>query len=255
MDENFVSHQIAPLVAKGQVKGVLEIFQRSRLAPDLEWLDFLETLSTQAAIAIDNAGLFERLQRSNLELSLAYDTTLEGWAHALELRDQETEGHTQRVTELTLDLARLMGVSDANLLHIRRGALLHDIGKMGVPDSILLKPGPLTPDEWEIMRRHPTYAYDMLSSITYLRQSMDIPRYHHEKWDGTGYPYGLKGEQIPLSARIFTVVDVWDALCTDRPYRPAWAKEKAKAYIRQQSGHHFDPQVVNRFEEMLGQES
>jgi putative nucleotidyltransferase with HDIG domain len=255
MDENFVSHQIAPLVAKGQVKGVLEIFQRSRLAPDLEWLDFLETLSTQAAIAIDNAGLFERLQRSNLELSLAYDTTLEGWAHALELRDQETEGHTQRVTELTLDLARLMEVSDASLLHIRRGALLHDIGKMGVPDSILLKPGPLTPDEWEIMRRHPTYAFDMLSSIAYLRQSMDIPRYHHEKWDGTGYPYGLKGEQIPLSARIFSVVDVWDALCTDRPYRTAWDKEKAEDYIRQQSGRQFDPQVVKRFEELLGQES
>jgi PAS domain S-box-containing protein/putative nucleotidyltransferase with HDIG domain len=255
MDENFVSHQIAPLVAKGQVKGVLEIFQRSRLAPDLEWLDFLETLSTQAAIAIDNAGLFERLQRSNLELSLAYDTTLEGWAHALELRDQETEGHTQRVTELTLDLAHLMGISDANLVHIRRGALLHDIGKMGVPDSILLKPGPLTPDEWEIMRRHPTYAFDMLSSIAYLRQSMDIPRYHHEKWDGTGYPYGLKGEQIPLSARIFSVVDVWDALRTDRPYRQAWGKDKAEEYIRQQSGHQFDPQVVKRFEEMLGQES
>ena len=253
MDENFVSHQIAPLVAKGQVKGVLEIFQRSRLAPDAEWLDFLETLSTQAAIAIDNAGLFERLQRSNLELSLAYDTTLEGWAHALELRDQETEGHTQRVTELTLDLARFMGISDANLVHIRRGALLHDIGKMGVPDSILLKPGPLTPDEWEIMRRHPTYAFDMLSSIVYLRQSMDIPRYHHEKWDGTGYPYGLKGEQIPLSARIFTIVDVWDALCTDRPYRPAWDKEKAEGYVRQQSGHQFDPQVVKCFEELLAQ--
>jgi PAS domain S-box-containing protein/putative nucleotidyltransferase with HDIG domain len=254
MDENFVSHQVGPLVAKGQVKGVLEIFQRSRLAPDLEWLDFLETLSTQAAIAIDNAGLFERLQRSNLELSLAYDTTLEGWAHALELRDQETEGHTQRVTELTLDLARLMGISDANMLHIRRGALLHDIGKMGVPDSILLKPGPLTPDEWEIMRRHPVYAYDMLSSITYLRQSMDIPRYHHEKWDGTGYPYGLKGEQIPLSARIFSVVDVWDALSTDRPYRAAWDKARAAEYIHQQSGHQFDPVVVKRFEEMLGQE-
>lgn len=252
LDENFVSHHIAPLVAKGQVKGVLEIFQRSRLEPDLEWLDFLETLSTQAAIAIDNAGLFERLQRSNLELSLAYDTTLEGWAHALELRDQETEGHTQRVTELTLDLARRMGIGDASLVHIRRGALLHDIGKMGVPDNILLKPGPLSPEEWEIMRRHPVYAYEMLSSIAYLRQSLDIPRYHHEKWDGTGYPYGLKGEQIPLSARIFAVVDVWDALCTDRPYRPAWNRDKAEEYIRQQSGQHFDQQVVERFMGLLG---
>jgi PAS domain S-box-containing protein/putative nucleotidyltransferase with HDIG domain len=251
MDEHFVSHQVAPLVAKGQVKGILEIFQRSRLAPDPEWLDFLETLSTQAAIAIDNAGLFERLQRSNLELSLAYDTTLEGWAHALELRDQETEGHTQRVTELTLDLARLMGTSDANLVHIRRGALLHDIGKMGVPDSILLKPGSLSPEEWEVMRRHPIYAYNMLSPIAYLRQSMDIPRYHHEKWDGSGYPYGLKGEQIPLSARIFAVVDVWDALSTDRPYRPAWDKPRVMDYIHQQSGLHFDPQVVKPFEDMI----
>lgn len=254
LDENFVSHHIAPLVAKGQVKGVLEIFQRSRLEPDPEWLDFLETLSTQAAIAIDNAGLFERLQRSNLELSLAYDTTLEGWAHALELRDQETEGHTQRVTELTLDLARRMGISDTNLVHIRRGALLHDIGKMGVPDNILFKPGPLSPEEWEIMHRHPLYAYEMLSSIAYLRQSLDIPRYHHEKWDGTGYPYGLKGEQIPLAARIFAVVDVWDALRTDRPYRPAWDRDKAEEYIRQQSGQHFDQQVVERFMGLIDRE-
>lgn len=147
-----------------------------------------------------------------------------------------------------------MGIGDANLVHIRRGALLHDIGKMGVPDNILLKPGPLSPEEWEIMRRHPVYAFEMLSSIAYLRQSLDIPRYQHEKWDGTGYPYGLKGEQIPLSARIFAVVDVWDALCTDRPYRPAWDRDKAEEYIRQQSGQQFDQQVVERFMGLIGRE-
>jgi putative nucleotidyltransferase with HDIG domain len=210
-------------------------------------LDFLETLGGQAAIAIENAQLFDHLQRSNLDLALAYDATIEGWSHALDLRDKETEGHTQRVTEQTVRLARALGIPDAELVHVRRGALLHDIGKMGVPDGILLKPGPLTEEEWVTMRRHPQLAYDLLAPITYLRPALDIPLCHHERWDGTGYPRGLAGEQIPLAARLFAVVDVWDALRSDRPYRERWTEEKTLEHIRSSVGTHFDPKVVELF--------
>jgi len=245
--EEFVAYYGVSLIAKGNLKGVLEIFHRSPIDTNQEWLDILEALATQTAIAIDNATLFNDLQRSNIELTLAYDTTLEGWATALELRDMETEGHSRRVTEMTLRLARTMGVGKEELGHVYRGALLHDIGKMGVPDSILLKPGPLNDQEWKIMRQHPVYARDMLASIAYLRSAMDIPYSHHEKWDGTGYPRGLGGKQIPLAARIFAIVDVWDALRSDRPYRKAWPDKKALAYIQEKSGKHFDPQVVEMF--------
>jgi len=245
--EGFVAYYAVPLIAKGQIKGVLEIFHREPLETDSEWMSFLEALAGQAAIAIDNAGLLDNLQRSNAELALAYDTTLEGWSRALELRDQETEGHSQRVTEMTLRLARALGFSDAALAHVRRGALLHDIGKMGIPNGILLKAGPLTDEEQALMRKHPVYAYELLLPVTYLRPALDIPYCHHEKWDGTGYPRGLKGEQIPLAARLFAVVDVWDALCSDRPYRPAWPKEQVREYVREQTGKHFDPKVVERF--------
>jgi len=249
--ENFIGYYAVPLVAKGQVKGVLEVFHRAPLNNiGGEWQGFLETLAGQAAIAIDNAQLFDGLQRSNTELVLAYDSTLEGWAKALELRDEETEGHAQRVAEMTVKLARAMKISEAELVHVRRGALLHDIGKMGVPDEILRKPGPLSDEEWVVMRKHPVYAYEMLSPITYLRPALDIPYCHHEKWDGSGYPRKLQGEQIPLAARLFAVVDVWDALNSDRPYRKAWSKVKALEYIREQSGQHFDPQVVEAFLQM-----
>jgi HD-GYP domain-containing protein (c-di-GMP phosphodiesterase class II) len=152
---------------------------------------------------------------------------------------------------MSLRLARAMGVDEAEQVHIRRGALLHDIGKMGVPDAILLKPGPLTDDEWAVMRKHPAYAYDMLSPITYLRPALDIPYCHHEKWDGTGYPRGLKAEEIPVAARLFAVVDVWDALCSDRPYRAAWPAAKVREHLRALSGAHFDPQVVEMFLRMI----
>ncbi|MEW5941211.1 MAG: HD-GYP domain-containing protein [Chloroflexota bacterium] len=212
----------------------------------------MEILGGQAAIAIDNAELYENAQRSNAELRLAYDTAIEGWSRALDLRDKETEGHTQRVTAMALRLARAARMTEEEAAHIRRGALLHDIGKMGVPDSILLKAGSLTPEEWEIMRRHPVYAYEMLSPIEYLRPALDIPYCHHEKWDGTGYPRGLKGEQIPLAARLFAVVDVWDALRSDRPYRASWSEEQTRAYILEQSGKHFDPRAVEMFMDLIG---
>jgi PAS domain S-box-containing protein/putative nucleotidyltransferase with HDIG domain len=249
--EVFIAHHAVPLIAKGQIKGVLEVFHRSQLIPDPEWLEFFEALAAQAAIAIDNASLFDELQRSNIEISLAYDSTLEGWSHALDMRDKETEGHTLRVTEMTLKLARRMGISEADLVHIRRGALLHDIGKMGIPDSILLNNGPLTAEEYEIISKHPVYAYEMLLPISFLRQALNIPLCHHEKWDGTGYPRGLKGEQIPFEARIFAVVDVWDAMRTDRVYRPALSEEETLEYIKEQSGKHFDPKVVEAFLKLI----
>lgn len=249
--EGFVSYYAAPLFAQGKMHGVLEIFHRSTLDPDAEWLSFLEALAGQAAIAIENTSLLQDLQRTNLELSKAYDSTIEGWSHALDLRDRETEGHTQRVTEMTIELARQFGFSEEELVHIRRGALLHDIGKMGVPDRILLKEGKLTEEEWQVMRKHPGFAHEMLLPIHYLRLALDIPYCHHEKWDGSGYPRGLKGEEIPLTARIFGVVDVWDALTSDRPYRPAWTRQQALAYIRASAGSHFDPQVVEAFVQLL----
>jgi HD-GYP domain-containing protein (c-di-GMP phosphodiesterase class II) len=165
----------------------------------------------------------------------------------LELRDKETEGHAHRVASLTTQLAHTMGLSEDEQVQIYRGALLHDIGKMGIPDSIVLKPGKLTEEEWVIMRKHPQFAFDMLAPIAYLRPALDIPHCHHEKWDGTGYPRNLKGDNIPLAARLFAVVDVWDALTSDRPYRKAWSEQEAIAYLRDQSGHHFDPAVVKAF--------
>ncbi|MBU1662780.1 MAG: HD domain-containing protein [Chloroflexi bacterium] len=243
----FQAYYGAPLIARGQLKGILEIFHRKPLNPECEWISFLEAIATQAAIAIDSTELFSDLQRSNAELSIAYDTTLDGWIRALDLRDKETEGHTRRVTNMTMRLAQSMGINEPELTNVRRGALLHDIGKMGISDNILNKPGPLSDNEWEVMRRHPVYAYNLLSPTPFLQDATDIPYYHHEKWDGSGYPQGLKGKEIPLTARIFTVVDVWDALRSDRPYRSAWSGQKARKYIRQQSGTHFDPRVVDKF--------
>ncbi len=249
--EQFVTYGNAPLISKGQLKGVLEVFHRSLLKTDREWLTFLEMMGNEAAIAIDNGDLFNELQRSNLDLTIAYDATIEGWAQALELRDSETEGHSRRVTEMTLHLARQMNIQGLELVHIRRGSLLHDIGKMGVPDYILRKPGPLSEGEWQIMRQHPVLAHNLLSRIPYLRPALDIPYNHHEHWDGNGYPRKLRGEQIPLSARIFSVADVYDALTSDRPYRRALEQKDAFKYIREQVGKHFDPQIAEIFLKMM----
>jgi putative nucleotidyltransferase with HDIG domain len=203
-------------------------------------------------------GSFQDIsERKNSEhdLEAAYDSTLRGWSSALELREHETAGHSRRVVEITLELARKMGVEDEKIIHIQRGALLHDIGKMGIPDSILLKPGPLSDDEWVTMRQHPEFAYRMLSKIDYLKPALEIPYCHHEKWDGSGYPRGLKGEEIPLAARIFAIVDTWDALSHDRPYRLAWPREVVVEHLKKQSGRQFDPQIVARFIELLESES
>jgi putative nucleotidyltransferase with HDIG domain len=195
--------------------------------------------------------LYKRAQQAVADISQAYNATLEGWSRVLDMRDHVTEEHTHRVTDLTIALAKRMGLPESELGHIRRGALLHDIGKMGIPDSILQKPEPLTETEWRIMETHPEKALQILSRIEYLAPAIDIPYCHHEKWDGTGYPRKLKGEEIPLSARVFAVVDVFDALTSDRPYRKAWEKEKALRYIKEQSGRHFFPDAVEAFFEIV----
>lgn len=247
----FVTGGATPLIAKGEVRGVLEVYGRERLTPGRDWLDFLEALAGQAAIAIESAAAFEDLQAVNTDLRLAQEATIEGWSRAMDLRDHETEGHTLRVTDMTLQLARAAGTSEPELVHVRRGALLHDIGKLGVPDHVLFKPGPLTDDEWALMRKHPDYAYEMLLPISYLRPALDIPYCHHERWDGSGYPRGLRGEAIPRAARLFAVVDVWDALRSDRPYRGAWPEERVLDHIRSRAGSDFDPEAVEMFLEVV----
>jgi PAS domain S-box-containing protein len=236
-----------PLIAKGQVKGVLEIFRRAEFDQNSEWTELLDALSGQAAIAIDNATLFDQLQRSNEELTHALDTTLEGWVSMLDRRNFEPEGYSQRLIDLTIQLARHMGVREEDLVHTRRGVLLHDIGMLRVPDSILAKTGPLTAEEREIVKQHPLYAYQIMAPNAFLRPSLEIPYCHHERWDGSGYPRGLHGAQIPLAARIFSAADVWEVLHSNRPYRPAMHEGEVRKYLADQAGTEFDPEVVSLF--------
>lgn len=245
------SFYVVPLIAKRYVNAVLIVYLKEQEKKDKEWLDFLEILTGQASMAIENLKLYDRMFKKQKALKRAYDATIAGWSKALDLKDEETEEHTLRVTEKTLALAKHFDFNEDELLCMKYGSLLHDIGKIGIPDSILLKPGGLTDEELATMRKHPTYAFELLSPIPHLKCALDIPYSHHEKWNGTGYPRGLKGEQIPLAARIFAVVDVWDALLSDRPYRKGWSEEKVLQYLKEQSGKHFDPKVVETFLEWL----
>ena len=251
VEENFVTYWGVPLLAKGRVLGVLEMFHRAPLKPDRDLQDFFVMVAGQAAIAIDSAMMFSDLQRSNAELSLAYDATIEGLSRALDLRDKETKEHTARVTNITVKLAIRLGIKQPDLIHIRRGAILHDIGKVAIPDQILFKPGPLMKEEWDIMRRHPDIAVELLSPVNYLEPALEIPHWHHEKWNGTGYPDGLHREDIPFSARLFALADVYDALISKRPYRSPWSKWDAVQYIESQSGTHFDPRIVPEFLDLI----
>gem|GEM_PF-3136678 len=245
--EDFLAYHMVPLIAKGQLVGALEVFSRGRLSSDREWVEFLEMLAGQAAIAMDNAVLFNELQRSNMELHLAYDSTLEGWVRAMDLRLGEEDRRTKMSTEMTLMLGKALGMSEGELVHLRRGALLHDIGNMAITDAILLKPGPLTDVEWAVIHKHPVYAKEMLGPIAYLKPALAIPYYHHEHWDGSGYPNGCKAAEIPLAARLFAIVDVWCSLRSKRPYRDAWSEGDALDYLREQAGKQLDPDLVNKF--------
>ena len=249
--ENFVTYWGAPLLAKGRVLGVLELFHRSAFTPHPDLRSFLVTAAGQAAIAVDSAKMFSELQRSNIELGLAYDAAIEGLSRALDLRDKETKEHTACVADLTLNLAARLGLDQSALVHIRRGAILHDVGKLAIPDQILFKPGPLVREEWEIMRRHPDIAVELLSPVIYLEPALEIPHWHHEKWDGTGYPDGLGGENIPLAARLFALADVYDALLSKRPYRSAWSKADVVRYMESEAGKHFDPKILPEFLDLV----
>lgn len=240
----------APMISGSRLIGVLEVFARQSLETDEGWLEHFKSMALQAAITLENDEMVQGIQRANLELAQAYEGTLLGWARALELRDKETRGHSERMMELTMRLGRRLGMNTQQLEDIARGVLLHDIGKMGVPDYILHKPGPLTEEEWVVMRQHPQFAYNLLKNIPYLAGALEVAYCHHEHWDGSGYPRGLKGEEIPFNARIFTIVDVWDALTHDRPYRPAWPEEEALNYIRSKAGSEFDPALVEAFIKM-----
>lgn len=249
---HLVSILYFPLLLKENATGVFIVGTTDKVRKFTNnEIELCYVLSNQVALAIANARLYQEAQRATMELSRAYDATLKGWSRVLDIRDHVTDEHTQRVGALTVALAGKMGIPETELGHILRGALLHDIGKMAIPDTILQKQGNLTEAEWAVMKTHPETAYQILSNIEYLAPALDIPRYHHEKWDGSGYPFGLRGEEIPLTARLFAVVDVYDALISDRPYRKAWAVEDALAYIRGQSGRHFSPEIVQVFLEMM----
>lgn len=237
------------LVREGATRNV-EINVKRRDGSVITVLDNSHLVRNEAGEVLYSEGTLtdiSALKARERELQQAYDATIEGWSRAMDLRDRETHGHTQRVAYVTEKMAGEFGLSTDEIVHIRRGALLHDIGKMGIPDNVLRKTGALTDDEWEVMRQHPQYAQDMLWQIKYLRPALAIPYCHHEKWDGSGYPRGLKGEDIPLAARLFAVADVWDALRSDRPYRKAWSEDQVVEYIREQAGKHFDPKVAAYF--------
>jgi putative nucleotidyltransferase with HDIG domain len=246
-DEGFVSCYGVPLISNAQSLGALEVWHRTPLMLDSKALVFLKILAGEAVLAMNSTHLLRSLQESNRELIFSYEATLEGWVRAMDLRDRETEGHSQRVTELILRLARQMGISDEQLVHMRRGALLHDIGKLGIPDAILHKPARLSEEELKMLKQHPTLGYHLLSPIPFLQPALDIVYCHHERWDGSGYPRGLRGEEIPLAARIFAVVDVWDALVAERAFRHSSSKEEAMAYLKDQAGKTLDPHVVEAF--------
>lgn len=240
-----------PMLAKGDILGVVMVQSAVLNRFTHEDAEILSIVANTAAVAMQNAMLVGNLEQARKDIQVAYEATLEGLSRALEIRDQETEGHTRRVAELARRFGRRLRLNDKQLDDLWRGAILHDIGKIGVPDSILNKPGPLTEDEWVVMRKHAEYGFHILRDVPFLKNSLEVPHYHHEKWDGSGYPIGLKGEEIPLAARLFAILDVWDALTSDRPYRKAWSREKALAHIREQAGKHFEPRLVELFSGLI----
>jgi PAS domain S-box-containing protein len=250
-EEGFKAYFAHPLIVKGKPIGVMELFFRHTFYPDPEWFKFFESLAAQAAVAYDSCHTFSDLQRVKQNLSNTYNAALETWSKSLELTNIENHGHVQRVTRQTLMLAKELGIDENELPNIERGALLHDIGKLGILDEILLKKGELSDTEWHEIERHPVIAKDLLSGVNLLKDAIDIPFSHHENWDGSGYPQGLRGEAIPKAARIFAVVETYDALLSEKPYRDAWTQEKAIEYLKQERGKKFDPKIIDAFFKQL----
>lgn len=242
---------LVPIVLENEVVGIIQVFSRQLNAYSVQDIRIMQALAAQVAVASNNAKLYRDLRASTEDLFLAYDRTLEGWSTALQMREKETAGHTKRVAELSMLLAERLGIPEEERIHIWRGALLHDIGKLVIPDDILHKTEYFDEKEWETIKQHPIYAYEWLSPIEYLRPALDIPYSHHERWNGSGYPQGLSGESIPLAARMFAVIDVYDALSSDRPYRKAWLHENVLQYIKEQAGTEFDPAIVAVFLDMI----
>lgn len=249
--ERFCSQHCSPIVAGGKTIGVLEVFNRRITEFPPSWNLLYDAISAQTGLALDYSMIYGDLQKAYVDLQTSYEATIEGWSQAMDYRDQETEGHSRRVTSLLIALAKRLGYEPQEIDRMKRGATLHDIGKIGIPDSVLKKNGPLDESEWVLMKRHPLIAHDMLSRIPYLRDSLDIPLHHHERWDGTGYPHQLAGEEIPVAARLFAIVDVYDALTSDRPYRKAWTKEDTLEYLRTHAGTQFDPVLAEEFVRMI----
>ena len=249
--EGFTSFLAVPVLAANQTLGILEFFGHKPISIEADQKKYLKIISGQLAQVILRREEMQARNEAIIEMENACYEMMSAWVQAVEIRDQYTADHTQRTTDLTLQIAVRMGIPDEMLIHVTRGALLHDIGKLAIPDNILQKPGALTEKEWKLMRRHPLFAYQILEPVKYLRPAIDIPYCHHERWDGSGYPRGLRAENIPLPARIFSVVDVWDALTSDRPYRKAWTEEDTLSYIEDKAGEEFDPDVVNEFLEIM----
>jgi HD-GYP domain-containing protein (c-di-GMP phosphodiesterase class II) len=250
-EESFLAYSATPMIAHGRVHGILEFFHRTAFDPSAVQTELLDSIALQAAIAVECAESFQNLQRTRSELSMACDSMIEGFSRAVDLRAREAEGHSLRVSELSIRTAEKMGLSQDLMSALRRGALLHDIGKIGIPDRILWKPAALDEEEWGLMRQHPKFAEQVLAPIEFLRPAMDIPKFHHERWDGGGYPYGLSGNDIPLPARIFSVIDVWDSMQSRRPFREPWNASDTADYLTQSSGRQFDPDVVRTFMQIL----
>jgi hypothetical protein len=249
--EALPSEHFAPIIVGGKVKGVLAVFlsRKARIPPN--WFVLFDAIANQTGLALDYNDIYNDLQRTYRDLEVSYEATLESWCRALDLRDQETEGHSQRVTSLSMALAARLDLGDEAISAVRKGALLHDVGKIGIPDNVLNKPGALDAAEWELMRRHPRIGHDMIAGVPYLSGALEITLHHHEHWDGSGYPDGLAGTSIPVAARLFSIVDVFDALTSDRPYRSAWNKEKALDYLKAQKGIQFDPEILDVFISMV----
>jgi response regulator RpfG family c-di-GMP phosphodiesterase len=254
-DETYNTYFAAPLLARDEIKGMLEIFLAQPQEKFENWRPYIEALVNQLAVAIGNAQAFEDLQQKTFELTMAYDTTMARFAQAMDQRDDHISRNTQHLAEMTERLARSMGASEDEVINIRRGVLLEDISKLSLLDKILEKPGPLNDKEWQIVHQHPMVVFNLLEDISILRPALEIPYCHNEHWDGSGYPRGLKGDAIPLSARQFAVVNVYDALLADRPYRPSWDAVDALAYIQSLAGTQFDPDVVRAFFSMLDEQA